>query len=355
MHREISDTNGRGGIVCGGNWVVDHVKLVDHWPVQETLANIVDECWGNGGAPYNVLKDLARLGAPFPLEGIGLVGDDAHGTRILEDCRRHGIDVGQLRRCPDQPTSYTDVMTEVRTGRRTFFHQRGVNARLAPEHFDFTRTRAKLFHLGYLLLLDGLDSCDARGRPRAAEVLRRAGTAGLRTSLDCVSEPGDRSRRIVLPVLPEVDVLFGNDFEVERLTGIALRPGRDALDAAAVEAAARSLLAHGVRDWVVVHMPEGAHARSRAGEAVWQPSIAMPADCIRGTAGAGDALAAGVLYGLHEGWSMAEALRTGVAVAAASLTAATCSDGVDRLEDCRALEREHGWRRGIARAPGSGV
>lgn len=333
----------RAGIIAGGNWVVDHVKTIDVWPPQDSLATIVHETQGNGGGPYNVLKNLARLGARFPLEAIGLVGDDASGRAIAEDCRAHGIDTTQLRVTAAAPTSHTDVMTVADTRRRTFFHQRGANALLAPEHFDFSATRAKRFQLGYLLLLDRLDEIGVGGAPRAKEVFRRARAAGLATSLDCVSDPGERFQTVVAPVLPAVDVLFANDFEAEKLTGTALGRG-DRLDRGAVEAAGAALVKRGVREWVVVHFPEGACACSAAGEMVWQPSIALPAAEIAGTAGAGDALAAGVLLGLHESWPMTRALELGVLAAAASLRHPTCSETVGSMESCAELGRRHGFR-----------
>ena len=64
----------RQGILAGGNWIVDNLKVVDTYPQQDALANILSETIGNGGSPFNVLVDLARLGASFPLAGIGLVG-----------------------------------------------------------------------------------------------------------------------------------------------------------------------------------------------------------------------------------------------------------------------------------------
>lgn len=204
---------------------MDHVKLIDVWPPQDALASILSQSWGNGGSPYNLLKNLSRFGATFPREAIGLVGNDASGQIIQDDCRAHGIDATQLRVTQKAPTSYTDVMTEASTRRRTFFHQRGANALLAPEHFDFTATRAKLFHLGYLLLLDSLDVAGSDGLPKAEAVFRRARAAGLRTSADCVSEHGERFTSVVAPLLPEIDLLFANDFEAEKITGLQLGRG----------------------------------------------------------------------------------------------------------------------------------
>ena len=331
----------RNGIISGGNWIVDHVKLIESWPPQDALVSILSQSDGNGGSAYNLLKNLSRLGAAFPLEAVGLVGGDADGRAIFADCAAHRIATAQLRATRDAATSYTDVMTVAATGRRTFFHQRGANARLGPEHFDFSATRARYFHLGYLLLLDTLDAPGPDGRPAAAAVLARARAAGLITSADCVSEAGTRFRSHVAPVLPEVDVLFANDYEAEQLTGLTLGRGAT-LDRRAAEEAARALLALGVRTWAVVHFPEGVCACSAAGETVWQPAVRMPPAAIAGTAGAGDVLASGILLGLHELWPMARSLELGVCAAAASLRSPTCSDAVASATECLALGRGHG-------------
>jgi len=333
----------RQGIIAGGNWIVDHLKSIDCFPAENTLANICEESRGNGGSPYNILKDLAKLGARFPLEGVGLVGDDDLGRWILADCSAHGIDTRQLHTDPVRPTSYTDVMSVKEGVSRTYFHQRGANAKLAPGHFDFSRTRAKFFHLGYLLLLDRLDAPGRDGRPRAAQVLRRARQAGLLTSLDLVSEASDRFRVLVPKALAEVDHLFINDYEAERSTGIDLRrAGR--IQRRAVERAAARLIDFGVRREVFIHFPEAALAYSRDGRITWQAAVDFPARLIAGTAGAGDAFAAGVLFGLHEEWPTERALLLGVATAAAALTAVGCSSGVLPAARCLALAKKFGLR-----------
>src|SRR5260370_30679719 len=116
------NSGARHGVLAGGNWIIDQVKLIDVYPQPEQLANIRSQSEGTGGAAYNVLVDLANTGAPFPLFAAGLVGKDALGQRILDDCRRHGIDTAHLVPTPKAPTSYTDVMSERGHGRRTFFH-----------------------------------------------------------------------------------------------------------------------------------------------------------------------------------------------------------------------------------------
>jgi sugar/nucleoside kinase (ribokinase family) len=335
----------RSGILAGGNWIVDKLKFVDRYPRQDALASILTESVGNGGSPFNILVDLARLKAGFPLAGVGLIGADANGEWIRSLCATHGIDVSQVRVTDRAPTSYTDVMTVKSTGRRTFFHQRGANALLDVADFDFRSSRAKIFHLGYLLLLDRLDEPDAEFGTAAAHVLHRAAKAGLKTSLDVVSEDSQRFAAVVLPTLRHVDYAIVNDFEAERTTGMKIR--RDGkIDRAALRLAAKKLLEAGVREWVVIHYPEGAAAMGRDGELRTRASLAIPKAEIVSTVGAGDAFAAGVLYGLHEDLPIEEALQYGACAAAACLRGAGTSDAVQSLEGCCALEKQFGLRGG---------
>src|ERR1043166_9042174 len=106
----------RSGVLAGGNWIIDQVKLIDVYPQPEQLANIRSQAQGTGGAPFNVLVNLARLGAPFPLFGAGLVGADSLGQEILELCCKLKIDTKYLRTTEEASTSYTDVMTEAAQG-----------------------------------------------------------------------------------------------------------------------------------------------------------------------------------------------------------------------------------------------
>jgi len=329
------------GILAGGNWIIDQVKIIDVYPQPERLTNIRDQSEGTGGAPFNVLVDLARSGAPFPLFGAGLVGKDSLGERILETCRQFKIDTRYLGVSPKAPTSYTDVMTEAGHGRRTFFHARGANALWRGADLDFEKSRPRIFHLGYILLLDSLDEPDERFGTKAARLLAQAQKAGVRTSLDVVSEDSDRFAKLVCPALQHVDYCILNEFEAGKTTGFKTRQADGTLDTVALRHAAGALLQQGVRELVVIHFPEGAFARTRKGEDSWQPSLKLPSDYIVGTAGAGDAFCAGVLFGLHESWELSRCLTTGVCLAAASLSDATCTNGVKALSSSLALARKY--------------
>jgi sugar/nucleoside kinase (ribokinase family) len=348
--RSHPDPARRRGILVGGNFTVDRVKLIERYPEQDSITSIVGESVHNGGLAYNVLTDLARLRIGLPLFAVGRVGDDPTGARVLAECKALGISTAGIRRTPGTSTSYTDVMSVRGTGHRTFFHHRGANASLDVSDFDFSRSRAKLLHLGYLLLLDRLDRPSRTHGTRAGEVLGRAQAAGLVTSVDVVSEASDRYRSVVLPALRFVDYLFANEFETEKLTGVRVRDPRGRLVRAGLRAAAERLLAAGVRRRVVLHFSEGAGALGADGSFDWHGSVRLPKGLIAGSTGAGDAFAAGFLVAVHDDRSIREALRYGVSVAAASLRSPGASLGIGPLASCLALGEEHGYRRGVTRS-----
>ncbi|MBL7141157.1 MAG: carbohydrate kinase family protein [Planctomycetes bacterium] len=341
----------RHGIAGAGNWIIDHLFICDRWPREETLSNILDEDRGTGGAPYNCLLDIARFGPPdggkpIPLEAVGLTGDDADGEYIRNDCAAHHIDAAALRKIDQAPTSYTNVMVVQATGRRTFFHNRGANALFGPEHVPVETIRARLVHVGYLLLLDRMDEPDEEFGTVAARLLARFQEAGIETSIDAVSEDSDRFPKIVRPALKHTDYAILNELEAGRTTGHDLKPaGRP--DPKAIRASAQDLLDLGVRRLVCIHMPEGGYVRTKDGQEVWQPSLQLPDGYIKGAAGAGDAFCAGMLYGIHERWDLDRSLRLAVSAAAKSLSRPGCTEACTNLADTLALADQFGYQKAV--------
>lgn len=331
----------RQGILAGGNFITDYVKIVDCWPDQDTLASIRSESMSNGGGPYNILKNVAALAPHLPREACGLIGTDANGDWVVNDCLKAGIDIRQLHRTDAAATSYTDAMTVASTGRRTFFHQRGANALLAPKHFDFTITNAKVFMLGYLMLLDSLDVIDGDGITGEATVLRAAREAGLVTSVDCVSKSGDHFRQVVLAALAEADLVFLNEFEIGQVLGREVPVERHAMEDASLELAQK---AGRTNTRVVLHAVAGAVVAQADGSIVTHPSVDLPESEIAGATGAGDAFASGFLLAVHEELDSAECLHHAVCCAAMSLCNATPSGGMRPLDTCLGLAESHGFR-----------
>ena len=335
------------GIVCAGCWLVDHNKSIARWPAEETLTEIVDARMDGGGPAHNVAMDLARLGgargAPFPVWAMGVVGDDAAGEFLLKACRERGVDAGHLRVLPGVPTSYTDVMTDRASGKRTFFHFQGANALLAPDDCDFAGLPARILHLGAPGVHRRLDQPAGGDASGWVTVLRRAREAGLETNLEMVSAAPDLIRTLVLPCLPLLDSLIVNEYEAAALTGIELAAG-GAVSVDRAQAAARAMLDAGVRELAVIHFPAGCVAATRDGRVVARPSLRVPADTVQGANGAGDAFVAGVLYGLHESWPLERSLDLGSCAAASALGSVSTTGSVGSVSECLALAERWGWR-----------
>jgi len=298
----------RKGIISAGNWLIDHLKMIDTLPDRGNLATIrTVEGKALGGCSHNVLVDLARLQTGLPLWAGGIVGDDADGAFVMNEIRKYGIDEHFMSIRKGVTTSFTDVMSEIQTGARTFFHYRGANALLDFPDFVNMDTSAKIFHLGYLLLLDKLDSPNPEYGTIAAKTLHLLKSKGYETSIDVVSEQGDRFRRMVTPSLKYVDYMICNEVEAGACTGIELR-NANGVCKENLSKVADSLFQHGVMKMVVIHFPEGGFAMRCNGEQMLTSSFQISASEIKSTVGAGDAFCAGALYAIHEGWSLTDLL-----------------------------------------------
>jgi len=280
-----------------------------------------------------VLIDLAKLEVGIPLFISGMVGTDPDGVYISETLDSFGIDISNIHLTRDAATSFTDVMTDSTSGRRTFFHYRGANSLFAWDQLKDLHTSAKIFHLGYLLLLDGLDETDPDYGVVAARVLHEKRSQGYIVSVDVVSESSERFQRVVTPCLQYIDHLILNEIEAGRSTGLEIRNSDDSLEVENIKLAALSLLEGGVKELVAIHFPEGSFAMTSNGQEFYQPSFVLPEGELRGAAGAGDAFCAGLLYGLHDQLDLPDALNLAHASARFNLTSPTCSGGAVALAE----------------------
>ena len=318
----------RKGICVAGNLIVDITYPIERWPRQSELTTITDGIARSvGGAVCNVITDLAKLDETLPMSALGVIGDDAEGEFILEQLGRHeNIDLSLLGR--KGTTSFTAVMSDNRTKARTFFQYRGANALFDESFIDWDRIDAEILHVGYILLLDALDQADGEYGTKMARLLAEAQSRGIRTSIDVVTESGDRFRTLVPPALRYTDYCVINELEAQQITGVLLRDEEEKLYPEHMEEALRKMKELGVSTWAVIHCPEGGYGLDEKNHFLTVRSLKLPERYIKGTVGAGDAFCAGVLYGAEKGWGLAESIRLGTCAAAASLSEAGATEGM---------------------------
>lgn len=334
------------GILCGGCWLVDVSKVLDHWPQEETVAVIQEESVQGGGPGMNIAVNLRRLGANYPITAVGTVGDDVHGEFILERCCLYNLYSEHITTINGVNTSYTDALINSTNGKRTFFHSQGANALLSPEHFDFDYPDYSLFHVGAPGLHSTMDAPYAGEENGWLYVLKKAHGAGLRTNLELVSLPAEVMSKIVRPCLPYLTTVIINDVEAGAVTGIdTVSEGKT--DLIAVKKAAKKLIELGVNDLAAVHFPKGCVVAVRGREPVIRYSVRLPKEKIICAVGAGDAFASGLTYGLLENWSLDESILLGHACAAVNLSSMSTNECLPPARECLDIAARWGWREGM--------
>ncbi len=330
----------RNGICVAGNMIVDILYPIQGLPKPGELTTIKDGISrSSGGALCNVIVDLAKLDASLRLTALGRLGADAEGNFILEKLREHGtIDFTQVRR--EGITSFTAVMADELTKQRTFFHYRGANAHFDESCIDWDAVDSEILHVGYILLLDALDEEDDVYGTKMARLLHNAQCRGIKTSIDVVSEAGDRFVRLVPPALRYTDYCIINELEAQQSTGVRLRDEADKLIMDNIPTALNKMREMGVSAWAVIHCPEGGFGMDSEGEFIAISSLRLPAGYIKGTVGAGDAFCAGVLYAAQQKKGLREGIELGIAAAACSLSESGATEGMRSADEAMRLYRE---------------
>lgn len=331
----------KSGITVAGNMILDVVKSIDKYPEQGMLAYISSSKRAIGGCAPNTATDLAVIDSTLPVSVIGRVGDDEYGRFLVDKLRSKGIDVSDVIVSSGADTSFTDVMS-LPTGERTFFNAKGANAMFAPEDIDITSLRCKIFHIGYILLLDKFDELDEEYGTAMARFLSGVSSMGIKTSVDVVSSSNaEEYETKILPVMPYTDYLIINETEICTIWGYDPRKEDGSIDVDTVKLAMEKTMAAGVREKVIIHAKEACFCLDKSGEFTKLGSLKIPKELIAGSVGAGDAFCAGSLYGIYNGYSDMEILKFASESAACSLFADNSVDGMKNKKEIMKLGEKY--------------
>ena len=328
----------REGIAFAGNLIVDHIKTIDVLPNRSELTKIIDVMDSTGGSVCNGGMDFAILAQDIPVRALGVIGEDKDGDLVLSRLEKHHMNAdGVIRR---GVTSFTDVFAENSTGCRTFFQYGGGGDTFDIGDVDVEKLDVKIFHIGYLLLLNTLDQEDPEYGTRMARLLDMVQKQGCLTSIDMVSENGNRWAKVVRPALKYVDYLIINELEAGRATGIDVTDENGNPVEEKVKLALQKLKELGVSRWAVIHAAQGAWGLDEQGRFAYEPSKKLPKGFIKGTVGAGDAFCAGALLAAYQEKDIHEALRYGNAAALQCLRGVSATDGMCSLEEALAFYQD---------------
>lgn len=327
-------------IIVAGCAILDIIKQIDVYPQPTSLARIKNQNIAVGGALCNTGVDLKKLCPDLNIKTIGVLGNDSNGAFVIDCLKKNNIDIS-LMSTIDLPTGYTDVMNES-NGRRTFFHNQGANATLTEKHFEsLTSENTELVHIGYLLLLDYLDSNDDEYGTKMARLLHSLQEKGIKTSIDVVSEDSERFMKIVPPSLKYCDYVVMNEFEGGRITQINPRNQDGSLNIKNLKKILVEMKKLGVKRKAVIHCPECGAIIDENNEICVVPSLDLPKDYIKSSVGAGDAFAAGCLLGFMKGYDNEYILRLSSCASALNLSVVDSISGGKNEKETIVLENTY--------------
>lgn len=324
------------GIVIAGNILTDVVNMIDTYPEKNMLSYILSSSQAVGGCVPNTLINLAKIDPDIFLSAIGKIGNDEYGRYVISQMKKYGIDTNGVSVSETLSTSVGHVMTEVNTGERTFFHSKGANAEFCINDVDVDNLECKIFHIGYIMLLDELDSNDPEYGTKMARLLHNISKKGIKTSIDVVSSTiGDYASKII-PVLKHCDYAILNETESGMVTGLNPRNADGSVNVENIRKTMEAFIKYGVREKVIVHCVEAGFMMNADGKFTVVPSLKLPEGYIKGSVGAGDSFAAGCLYGLYNGYEDEKILEFASCAAAANLSEA---DSISGMKPKKELEK----------------
>ena len=328
------------GITVAGTLIADLFYEIDSYPKQGYLTTVRAQSHNIGGTG-NLILDLAKLDGSLTVKVCALVGRDESGDALREILAGYpNVDTDAVTVCGE--SSRTLVMNAADTKQRTFFFVPAASDIFCEEYIDWDKADAKIFHLEYLLLMKRVDTPDAEYGTHGARILHDAKERGMMTSIDVVSEQGDRGARVIGAALRYTDICCINEAEAEAATGVVLTEDGQPVPERIPQAIDR-LRELGVSKWIVIHTPKCGYGYDcERGEYVTVASLDLPRGYIKGSTGAGDAYCSGVLYGAYRDFSLADSMRLARACAACSLSENNGTDGMRAYDEVMALEQRFG-------------
>lgn len=286
----------KNAITCIGTMNYDskaHAKEV----LQNGTANPVEISESCGGVARNIAENLARLGISASL--VSCVGNDKAGMWVMEETKLSGVD-----------TSLVNVLPDVRTGSYTAVLDMEGDMYIALANLDINKyITPKMIEASWshIIATDAVFIDTNVSAESLSYVINRCRDEKIKLYLDPVS----LSDAEKLPDnLSGIDTIFPNRKEAEFLSGVsAIRSVEDCKQAAA------AIKKKGAANVIITLGDKGIFYSVTGEEEMIHGKELEVVD----TTGAGDAFAAGYIYGRVQGFSSREACELGMESSALTL------------------------------------
>lgn len=304
-----------------GLYVVDvHGRSITSLPDEGTGQFIDEIVMTVAGTAGGVAVDCALL--DMQVHAAGALGNDEKADFIFHNLAECGVDTGGLVRLEHLSTS-ASMIASGGSGERRHWHFRGAAGGYRPDETAIERAlESRIVHVGGIGLLGEFD-----GRP-AHDFMRRAKERGCITTLDLIFARPE-VREAVDPLMPWTDYFIPSIDEAQVLTG--LDDPDEIVDYYLDKGAANVILTLG---------EEGSYLAGRdLARRLHVPAIAgiKPVD----TTGCGDGYSAGIIVGLHHGWSLEFSAFFATAVSSLVLSGLGSRAGIVSLAATKEIAERH--------------
>lgn len=294
----VLNSNGsllKSRITCIGAVNLD-LKAIAKEPLVLHTSNPVSMSQSCGGVARNIGENLARLGCEVTM--ISCIGNDREGLYIKEESIALGIQADLIRILDHARTGTYTALLDTNGEMFIAMANMDINDLMTPALIDEMWTAVAASDL---VLLDTNFSEDC-----IAYIIERCYKEGIALYVDPVSTPKSKN-------LPEhlngIEVIMPNRDEAEILSGLRVVSIADCREACA------RIREQGARNVIITLGEHGVYCSTPDGDT---HISAMKVEVVDVT-GAGDAFAAGTLYGILQGNTLTDACRFGIAASALTL------------------------------------
>lgn len=284
-----------GKIAVVGSNMVDLITYVTRMPDKGETIEAPTFRMGCGGKGANQAVAAAKLGARVMM--VTKVGDDIFADNTLRNFRDLGIDTRHVQRVPGTSSGVAPIFVEP-SGENSILIIKGANAELKPHDVDLAADDLK----GCELIIMQLEI--------PLETVYHTIAFGARHGIPTLLNPAPAAPDLDPARIADVTFLVPNESELAILSGLPV-DGEPA-----IETAARSLMAKGIRTVIVTMGGKGALLVTPQGSRKIDAVAVKPVD----TTGAGDAFIGSFARYFTETHDLDAALRKAVRYAADSIT-----------------------------------
>jgi len=313
----LSDRRGRfGGVVVIGGANIDLRGRPEGVVLERHTSNPGRINVGSGGVGRNIAYNLALLNVPVTL--LSAVGDDGEGIRILDETGKAGVKTEQMIISGEHPTGIYLAILDEKGEMEAAVSDMQILEEITVEYL---RSKAYLIKESKIVVVD--TNIPEESIEYVVDLCNKVKVPLL---IEPVSVEKAKKLRGILNGRWTIDYVTPSRNELESILGAGVERDSDEDEGIDVDVmkAAEELRCKGAKNVIVTLGKRGIYVScggvGKGKKEDWNKFMAPYRGEVVDVTGAGDALVAGLVYGIYKGYSVEVAARFGLGAAALTIS-----------------------------------